>query len=175
MNHTDHINFLRGGAPVPDGVWADFGSGTGAFTLALAELLGPGGIIHSMDKDASALRVQADELRRRFPQITLHTYAQDYSRSLNLPALDGLVAANTLHFHRDQLRLVQLLKGYVRDGGRMIVVEYNSDAPVPMYMPHPLPFARWQRLARDAGFAHTELLMRRPSVHSREMYSAVSW
>src|SRR5690554_4106120 len=41
MNHQDHVNLLRPGVPATGGVWADFGAGTGAFTLALAELLGP--------------------------------------------------------------------------------------------------------------------------------------
>jgi hypothetical protein len=36
---------LRDGVPEPGGVWADLGSGEGAFTLALADLLGPGGRI----------------------------------------------------------------------------------------------------------------------------------
>ena len=40
MNHTDHVNLLREGISEPGGVWAEFGSGSGAFTMALAELLG---------------------------------------------------------------------------------------------------------------------------------------
>ena len=35
MNHRDHVNLLRRGVPEPGGVWADLGSGAGAFTLAL--------------------------------------------------------------------------------------------------------------------------------------------
>ena len=44
MDHTDHTNLLLDGIAAPGGVWADFGAGTGAFTLALARLkesLGP--------------------------------------------------------------------------------------------------------------------------------------
>ena len=40
MNHEDHVRLLRKGIVEPGGVWADFGSGAGAFTLALADLLG---------------------------------------------------------------------------------------------------------------------------------------
>ena len=58
MNHTDHVSLLRGGVATPDGVWADLGSGAGAFTLALADLLGATGAIYSVDQDASALAVQ---------------------------------------------------------------------------------------------------------------------
>lgn len=179
MNHTDHVNLLRAGVPAPapeaGEMWADFGSGTGAFTLALAELIGPGGVIHSIDRDAGALRSQADEMRHHFPQVTLHTHAHDYTWPLTLPSLDGIVAANTLHFLRDaaKLRTLRLLKGYLRAGGRMIVVEYNVDHGN-YAVPHPLPFSAWQRLAAEAGFAHTELLSTRPSRFLREIYSACS-
>jgi SAM-dependent methyltransferase len=177
MNHTDHVNLLRAGVPAlaPDrgGVWADIGSGTGAFTLALAELIGPGSAIHSVDRDAGALRTQADAMRRHFPQVTLHTYARDYTRPLALPSLDGIVAANTLHFLRDaaKLQTLRLLKGYLREGGCMLVVEYNIDQGN-YAVPHPLPFPAWQKLASEAGFARTELLSTRPSRFLREIYSA---
>jgi tRNA A58 N-methylase Trm61 len=45
MDHQDHIALLRDGVATEYGIWADFGSGTGAFTLALAELLNPSGQI----------------------------------------------------------------------------------------------------------------------------------
>jgi SAM-dependent methyltransferase len=175
MNHTDHINLLRGGVTTTGGVWADFGSGTGAFTLALAELVGPGGTVHSVDRDSGALRTQAGEMRRRFPHVALHTYAHDYTRPLALPPLDGIVAANTLHFQRDadKLRIVRLLRGYLREGGRMVIVEYNVDAGN-YAVPHPLPSDAWQTLAAGAGFAQSKLLATRPSRFLREIYSAVS-
>ena len=54
MDHRDHVNLLQAGIPAPGGVWADLGSGTGAFTLALADLIGPTGTIYSADQDAGA-------------------------------------------------------------------------------------------------------------------------
>ena len=41
MDHAEHVNFLRNGIPATGGVWADFGAGRGAFTLALADLIAP--------------------------------------------------------------------------------------------------------------------------------------
>lgn len=174
MNHTDHVNLLRRGIHRTGGVWADFGSGTGAFTLALAELIRPGGEIHSVDTDAGALRRQADAMQQRFPRIALRTYPHDYTRPLALPPLDGLVAANTLHFHRDQAAIVRLLKRYLKEGGRVLIVEYNITTGN-LAVPHPLPLAAWQALAERCGFVHTELLATRPSRFLTEIYSAASW
>jgi SAM-dependent methyltransferase len=171
MNHNDHVNLLRKCVPAPGGTWADFGCGTGAFTLALAELMVEG-TIHAIDKDAGALGVLEDEMR--FPRITLHTHRQDYTKPITLPALDGLVAANTLHFHRDKLAIVRSFKAHLREGGRMLLVEYNINAGNTA-VPHPLPFSVWVKLAEQAGFAHTELMMTRPSRFLKEIYSAAAW
>src|SRR5262245_58903991 len=102
MEHADHVNLLRKGVASPGGVWADLGSGTGAFTLALAELIGPAGEISSVDKDGGALREQERQFRARFPGQPVHYLKADFTRPLNLPPLDGLVMANALHFHREK-------------------------------------------------------------------------
>ena len=115
MEHSDHVALLLGGMPVgsqgePPGTWADLGSGTGAFTLALAELLGPGGMIYSVDKDAGALREQERVLRARYPQVSARYISADFTRLLHMPPLDGLVMANSLHFQRDKMPVLQLVQ-----------------------------------------------------------------
>ena len=50
------VNLLRAGVGATGGVWADFGAGAGAFTLALADLLGPGAEIIAIDRDPARLR-----------------------------------------------------------------------------------------------------------------------
>jgi hypothetical protein len=82
--------------------------------------------------------------------------------------------ANALHFHADQAAIVRHLRTYLRPGGRMLAVEYNIERPN-RAVPHPVPYPRWERLAHDSGFEHTELLVRRPSRTFAEIYSAASW
>jgi len=169
------VALLRAGVPGPGGTWADFSSGQGAFTLALAELLGPGSTLYSIDRDAGALRAQARLMTERFPGVTLHTVSADFTRQLAqaLPALDGLVMANALHYvsDRDKPRVVQLLRGYLKPGGRWLMVEYNVDRGNP-WVPHPLSYPTWETLARQCGFAHVRLLATRPSSFLKEFYSA---
>lgn len=165
---------LRPGVPATGGVWADFGAGTGAFTLALAELLGPGGQIYSVDKDGRALRQQAQTMQARFPTVTLRTITADFTTPLDLPPLDGAVMANALHFLRRKETAVQLIRGYLKADGRFLLVEYNTDRGN-LWVPHPLSYPTWVVLARRCGFTHTELLATRPSRFLGEIYSAVSW
>jgi ubiquinone/menaquinone biosynthesis C-methylase UbiE len=173
MDHTDHVNLLRKGIETPGGTWADFGAGTGAFTLALAGLIGPDGEIHAVDTNAGSLRTLDREMRARFPASKLHCHVADFTRPLALPLLDGIVMANSLHFQKHQDDVVRLLRSYLGPAGRLLVVEYNI-AHGNSAVPHPVPFSRWQELAHQAGFQGTTLLATRPSRFLTEIYSALS-
>jgi ubiquinone/menaquinone biosynthesis C-methylase UbiE len=174
MDHNDHIYLLQKGIPAKGGVWADFGSGRGAFTLALADHLGPAGIIYSVDRDSNELAQQERLLSSRFPQVTVHYLAADFTHPLILPPLDGIIMANALHFSRQKEQLVRRVKSCLRPGGRFLLIEYNTDRGNP-WVPHPLSFATWQKLAPEIGFQNTELLQTVPSSFLGEFYSAVSW
>ena len=50
MNHIDAFNLIRTGVPGRGGVWADLGAGSGVFTRALADLLGPEGQVFAVDR-----------------------------------------------------------------------------------------------------------------------------
>ncbi|CAG0935280.1 hypothetical protein TFLX_04112 [Thermoflexales bacterium] len=173
MNHSDHVALLRAGIDQPGGVWADFGSGTGAFTLALADLIGPAGVIYSIEQDRSALAQQARSLREQFPDTIVHYRVADFTQPMDLPALDVIVMANALHFHRRPEPVVQLLKSYLRPPGRFIIVEYNIEQGNSA-VPFPISYPRWEELAQHCGFKQTRLLKTRPSRFLKEIYSAVS-
>jgi ubiquinone/menaquinone biosynthesis C-methylase UbiE len=173
LNHADLVALLDGGTGEPGGRWADLGAGEGAFTFALAELLGPGSHITAVDRDARALRGMGEEMARRFPGVELETRTADFTRPLSLAGLDGVVMANSLHFVRDKLPVLRSVAGMLRPGGRLLVVEYGTDQGNP-WVPHPFSYASWERLAAQAGFVSTQLLHTVPSRHLGSMYSAVS-
>jgi ubiquinone/menaquinone biosynthesis C-methylase UbiE len=173
MNHADHVNLLRGGVPAPGGVWADLGAGGGAFTLALAELLELGAVIYAVDRERGSLRQLAGAMQARSPRVTLHTLAADFTQPLALPPLDGIVMANSLHFVRRKEAVLQLVRSYLKPGGRLLLVEYNTDRGN-MWVPHPLSYPTWEQLAAACGFAHTELLATQPSSFLGEFYAAMS-
>jgi tRNA A58 N-methylase Trm61 len=173
MNHDDHVALLRGGIDQSGGAWADFGSGSGAFTLALADLIGPSGVIYSIERDRSALAQQVRSMLERFPNSIVHYRPADFTRPIDLPPLDGIVMANSLHFQRQPEPIAQLLKSYLRSQGRFIIVEYNIEQGNSA-VPYPVPYRMWEALAQQCGFTRTQLLMRRPSRFLKEIYSAVS-
>jgi SAM-dependent methyltransferase len=181
MNHFDHLDLLREGVPDYPArrlktVWADFGSGSGAFTFALAELLGAGAQIHSIDTNPWVFERQKEELRLRFPGIILIDHKADFMHPIDLPELDGIVMANSLHFvpRGHQMSVVNLLKGYLNPGGRLILVEYNVDRGN-YWVPYPLSFHSWEGLAQKCGFSSSHILAKKPSSFLNEIYSAINY
>jgi SAM-dependent methyltransferase len=81
--------------------------------------------------------------------------------------------ANSLHFVRDKKPVLDLVRGHLKPGGRLVLVEYNADRGNP-WVPHPLSYPTWERLAADSGFAETRLLERVPSRFLGEIFSALS-
>lgn len=172
MDHADHVALIRE-AVVPGGTWLELGSGTGAFTLALAERLGPGGVIHSVDRDRGALAEQARALRARFPEVRLEQRVADFRTPLGLVGMDGVLMANALHFVKEKAPVLALVRSYLAPGGRFVLVEYDADRGNP-WVPYPLGLATWERLAAANGFAGTRRIGRVPSRFLGAIYATVS-
>jgi SAM-dependent methyltransferase len=174
MNHKDHVNLLRPAVPAASpGPWADFGSGTGAFTLALRDLVGHETEIFSIEKDESRLDQQQRNFLVRFPESNIHFMHADFTQPLDLPPLEGIVVANAIHFYRDKERLLRQFRSYLKPKGRLIVIEYNADRGNP-WVPYPLSFDTLRRATVNAGFTEAELVSTVPSSFLRQIYSALA-
>ena len=155
MDHADHVGLLRA-AVSPGGTWADIGAGEGAFTLALADLLGAGGRIVAVDRDGRALRANEATVRSRFPDVEYTTLSADLTGP------------------RDrQVAVIRALTTHLRPGGKFVVVEYDADRGNP-WVPHPFSYPSWERLARSAGLTETRRIGRVPSRFLDAIYSAES-
>jgi ubiquinone/menaquinone biosynthesis C-methylase UbiE len=174
VEHTDLVGLLRDGIDAKGGEWADLGAGEGAFTLALADLLGRAAHITAVDRDAGSMRGLAAEVGKRFPGTGLEVVVADFTRPLSLSGLDGIVMANSLHFVRDKSPVLARVREMLRPGGSFIVVEYGSDRGNP-WVPHPFSYQRWEQMAAGAGFERTRLLATVPSRYLGSMYSAISY
>lgn len=171
MNHDDHVRLIQRGLPHPGGRWADLGAGRGAFTLALRDVAGPEVEIFAVDRDRGALTSLRREMENRFPGTRLHTIQADFTRQLDLPALDGIIAANSAHYVRDHAALLGAWRPMLVPGGTLILVEYDTDQGN-RWVPHPLSFARLGPVARAAGYADPVLIGTHPSSFMRQFYAA---
>ena len=175
MDHNDHVNLLRPADLPPGGTWADFGAGSGAFTLALRELVGPHANIYAVDKDARALRELEKDHREKFSTAqNVHTLRADFTGPLSLPPLDGIVMANSLHYFKDKVKVLRHVRSFLKLNGALLLVEYNVDLGNP-WVPQPISFEAFRELAPRAGFSEPQLLAKAPSRFLREFYSAAAY
>jgi ubiquinone/menaquinone biosynthesis C-methylase UbiE len=172
MDHKDHVNLLRPANLPQGGTWADLGAGTGAFTLALSELVGLNAEIYAIDRDRGALSKLEQLHRARFgTSQNIHTVRADFTGALSLPPLDGILMANSLHFYRDKGKVLRHIRKFLKWNGALLLIEYNVDWGNP-WVPHPLSFETFQSLAPQAGYSEPQLLEKAPSRFLREFYSA---
>ncbi|TAK03028.1 MAG: class I SAM-dependent methyltransferase [Chloroflexota bacterium] len=174
MNHADHVALVRGGVAGAAGRWLELGAGEGAFTLALAELLGPGGEIAAVDRDQRALARAVTIVGATHPGVSLQASVADFTRELpERPpgGFDGVLAANSLHFVRDRQAVLAAIRGVLRPAGRLVVVEYDADGGNP-WVPFPFSFETWRREAIAAGFGEPRLRHRVPSRFLGAIYAA---
>jgi ubiquinone/menaquinone biosynthesis C-methylase UbiE len=191
MNHHDHVTLLRPADLPPGGAWADLGAGSGAFTLALRELVGPEAELYAVDKDHSRLKELEREFHARFGDSpNLHILHADFTHALhtstgfrksrasgsgqNLPPLDGILMANSLHYYRDKESVLLHVRAFLKPGGRLLLVEYNVDLGN-LWVPYPLSFETYRALAPQAGFSEVRLLATHSSSFLRGFYSAMAY
>jgi ubiquinone/menaquinone biosynthesis C-methylase UbiE len=175
MDHKDHVNLLRPANLPQGGIWADFGAGSGAFTLALSELVGLKAEIYAIDKDRSGFDQLEQSHRTHFgTSQNIHPVRADFMGALSLPPLDGIVMANSLHFFKDKEKVLRHVRSFMKLGGALLLVEYNVDSGN-LWVPHPLSFETYKDLAPRARFTEPRLLANVPSRFLREFYSAVAY
>jgi SAM-dependent methyltransferase len=147
--------------------WCDLGCGTGTFTLALATLLPPGSVIYAIDKDERSL----SQIPDRYQNVTIRKELVDVRKSeFFLPALDGVLMANLLHFIKHQGAFIARLRTL---SAQLLVVEYDGRRPSP-WVPYPLSFSGLRGLLLAGGFTEIAKLGTRASRFGGEIYSALA-
>ena len=150
--------------------WADLGCGAGTFTLALADLLATGSIIHAMDRDASALK-QIPTSRKG---VRVETHRGDFTKQpWPFLDLDGILMANSLHYVEDQPAFIRTCEPRMTHPKRFLIVEYDTNN-ANRWVPYPIDRARLTALFSAAGYAPVKVLQSRPSVFRRApLYAAL--
>jgi ubiquinone/menaquinone biosynthesis C-methylase UbiE len=171
MTVKEAVDLIKPGVEQKASIWADFGAGSGTFTLALAEILGYHSMIYAVDQQLQMLKKKKQDMYTR-SQILL--YETDFRTPLEFPPLDGVVMANALHYLEDQIGIVTNIYSYLKPGGSLILVEYDSEV-ANNWVPFPVTFIDFHRICLKAQFGIPEEIGRKPSIYpNKELYAAVA-
>ena len=149
--------------------WADLGCGNGLFTEALAQFLPRDSTIYGVDLRPTLYSEVVNG-------VALFPIQADFIKiPLPFSDLDGILMANSYHYVEDKPAFLEKLKEYLKPGAPLLFVEYDSDRPVPTWVPWPVSFSSLQPLLGKAGWTSVQKLAERPSVfgHSN-LYAALA-
>jgi SAM-dependent methyltransferase len=151
-------------------IWADLGCGNGTFTVALAEVLASGSVIHAMDLDGSGLR----RIPSAHKRVRITTHRADFMRQpWSFADLDGILMANSLHYVKNQAAFIRECESHMKPRRRFLIVEYDTSEPS-RWVPYPVGQTRLTSLFERAGYLSVRVLRSRPSIYRRApLYAAV--
>jgi ubiquinone/menaquinone biosynthesis C-methylase UbiE len=157
----------------PDGgpqVWADLGAGSGLFSQALSALLPGNSVIHAVDKSYKA----GQQIQSQKQSNTILLSKKDFTvPALDLALCDGLLMANSLHFVEDKLSFLRQIKSVLQPGGRIIIVEYDTDT-ANQWVPWPISCKNLQQFVSSASLGRLQKLAEEKSRYqSGGIYSAL--
>lgn len=171
MTHQEAISFLSPALEEWQGSWADLGAGDGAYALALAEMLGPDGMVYALDTSPDVFAIKG---KRKNNHATMLCMKADFTHPMNLPPLDGILMVNSLHYVTNQEVFLNKITKHLTAEAPLIIVEYDR-REANEWVPNPVPFRALEKLATAAGYERVERIHNRPSIYGSDMYMAILW
>ena len=146
MTHLEAVELLRPVGIEEGGAWADLGAGEGRFSWALADLLGKEGRVTAVDKQARALSLLEERAALMSHVAQVKSRVADLKEPLGLENLDGILLANSLHYVKNQRKLLAELTLSLKPNGKLVIIEYDRRR-ANLWIPHPVSFERLRELA----------------------------
>lgn len=154
----------------PPQVWADLGAGSGLFSRALSAVLPENSKIYAVDKSYGA----GQKIESENAANSILLIKKDFTSDLSaIAGCDGILMANSLHYVQDKLTFLQQVKSILKPNGRIIVVEYDTDA-ANQWVPWPVSCKNLQQFLKEHSLGSLQKLATESSVYqSGGIYSAL--
>lgn len=169
MTHREAVDFIAPAISKGEQVWADLGAGSGVFARALADLLDTESTVLAVDKSSGVLQIQGIEKGAK-----IISQQADFTSTIDLPQLDGILMANSLHYVFEKEKLLKHLLTFLKPGGQFLLIEYDKAIPNP-WVPYPIRAKQFQKLATKIGLENPTEVNRRLSRYGQgELYAMLA-
>jgi ubiquinone/menaquinone biosynthesis C-methylase UbiE len=102
---------------------ADLGAGSGIFTIPLARMVGPRGIVYAVDIDPALLAIVADKAKAA-GLTNVRTIVAGENASRIPEPVDVIFICDTMHHLPNQAAYVKQFPKLLRQGGRVAVIDF---------------------------------------------------
>jgi len=135
----------------PNAVVADIGSGTGYFAVRFANMV-PKGRVYGVDIEPDMVTYLAERAKReKLGNVIAIAGAPDDPR---LPEkVDLIVMVDVLHHIDDRASYLSKLRGYLKPGGRIAIIDFRANSPDGPPKNERLSADRVKAEFKSAGFA----------------------
>jgi cyclopropane fatty-acyl-phospholipid synthase-like methyltransferase len=134
----------------PEARVADLGAGTGYFAVRLARAV-PQGHVYGVDLEPDMVRYLNERAaRERLANLSAHLASEDDPRLAE--PVDLVLVVDTYHHIAQRPRYFERLKGSLRPGGRVAVIDFRLDSPTGPPRRHRIEPAKVQAEMERAGY-----------------------
>jgi len=135
----------------PGSIIADLGSGSGYFTLRLANAVGPTGKVYAVDVDSAINEALKERAKRERVDTVVVVSAKPDDPHLPEP-VDLIFTSNTYHHIDNRLAYFAALTKQLRPSGRLAVIDYDRTAWFEGLWGHYTPKEFIKRELEQAGY-----------------------
>jgi ubiquinone/menaquinone biosynthesis C-methylase UbiE len=114
-------------APRPDAVIADIGSGTGYFSVRLANMV-PQGRVYGVDIEPDMVKYLSERAKREKRDNVIAIAGAPGDPQLPEKA-DLVLMVDVFHHIEDRASYFRKLQSYLKPGGRIAIIDFRRDSP----------------------------------------------
>jgi ubiquinone/menaquinone biosynthesis C-methylase UbiE len=144
----------------------DVGAGTGYYSIRMAKLLGPTGVVYANDIQAAMLEKLSAKAKEANVTNIVTVLGSESDPKLPADKLDLVILVDVYHeFSRPQ-RMLQGIRESLKPGGRLVLLEYRKEDPsVPIRPEHKMSVAEVKAEVLPEGYTFEKVVDTLPWQH----------
>jgi ubiquinone/menaquinone biosynthesis C-methylase UbiE len=123
----------------PGDALADIGAGEGEYAVAMAEIVGPGGVVYATELDDDK-RVALEALKEESDLEQLRVVKGEYAATaLELGSVDAAFLRDVYHHITEPEKFMASLFRTIRPGGRLVLIDFPPTLWLALWTPEGIP------------------------------------